>query len=190
MNRLRTRFSAYLSEEGVLTIHLYGIQRDKQVINKVVHVYTSRLCGSSSSAKKNNYILSCLEQEDKKKSDFPITLSYFEQFWKLYPRKAGKGQALKSWTTICNRPPKKRPTWLEIKKALHDQIKSELWKDKVIPHPSTWLNQNRWLNDASEMKSFKKDSDIHLPKYWDGVQYNWCEDGMYRSKSGKILPPD
>lgn len=82
-----------------------------------------------------------------------ITPSMFEKFWKLYPRKVDQGRAKTKWEQICSK--KDRPTWKEIKKAILAQRKSERWQQtEFIPHPTTWLNQQRWLDDPAEMKSY------------------------------------
>jgi hypothetical protein len=67
----------------------------------------------------------------------------FEVFWKLYPRKVKKGEALKSWL-------KKNPDIEECKKALVWQKTQDEWvKDNgaYIPHPTTWINQERWKDE-------------------------------------------
>jgi len=83
-----------------------------------------------------------------------IQKSQFEIFWKLYPKKIDKGKCLAIWNRICTRQDNV-PNWLEIRKAIHSQKNSERWKDpKFIKHPSTWLNNFGWLDNASEMKSY------------------------------------
>jgi hypothetical protein len=65
-----------------------------------------------------------------------------ERFWKPYPRKVGKGAALKAWRTAC-------------KTADPEQIIAGLtrfrWPDdhKFTPHPATWLNAQRWLDEPT-----------------------------------------
>lgn len=70
----------------------------------------------------------------------------FETFWKEYPKKVGKGDAIKAWAKI------KPLNGLveEIIQAVISQKRSGDWtKDggKYIPHPSTWLNGQRWLDE-------------------------------------------
>jgi hypothetical protein len=66
----------------------------------------------------------------------------FEDFWKAYPRKVGKLAAKKAWDRI-------RPTpdiVAEMGKALVWQV--EQWEDpQYIPHPATWLNAGRWMDE-------------------------------------------
>ncbi len=66
----------------------------------------------------------------------------FVDFWRAYPRKVGKGAAAKAWLknnceSIAG----------EIVKAVKKQ---EFTDDpQYIPHPSTWLNQWRWMDEDS-----------------------------------------
>ncbi len=64
----------------------------------------------------------------------------FQLFWKLYPRKVGKGAAAKAWAKNGGED------------ALDDILKDlrkRVWPtDKqYIPHPSTYLNSWRWLDE-------------------------------------------
>ena len=64
----------------------------------------------------------------------------FEEFWKAYPKKTGKGGAYASWKKL--HPPAK-----QVLKSLGWQINSEQWKKEngqFIPNPATYLNQRRW----------------------------------------------
>lgn len=88
-------------------------------------------------------------------SDFPITNkknitpAMFELFWKAYPKKSDKGQALTIWEKLCKKP--KAPNIDEIINAINAQIKTKRWQKGYIPLPTTWLNQSRWLDDPAEM---------------------------------------
>lgn len=68
----------------------------------------------------------------------------FEQFWKAYPKKTGKGGAWSSWKS--HNPP--------IDKCLYvveSQKKSVDWTKeggKYIPNPQTWINQSRWEDEG------------------------------------------
>jgi len=74
----------------------------------------------------------------------------FEVFWQAYPRKVGKGAARKLFFRLrCDK-------YLEkLIEAVNEQKKCEQWNDsggRFIPHPATWLNQERWddeMPDAS-----------------------------------------
>ena len=73
----------------------------------------------------------------------------FEAFWKLYPRKIAKKSALKAWLKV---EPESVPI---IMHALPDHVASDQWtKDggRFIPHPATWLNAERWLDEVEASK--------------------------------------
>jgi len=122
---------------------------------------------------------------------FAIVPSLFETFWKHFPKKRGKGQALSAWEKICKKSVKDRPTWRIVKMALIKQKDSELWKlrPEYIPNASTWLNQKRWLDDPKEMKVFNNNKEQKFI-IDDGIKYVLGEDGRYRhAKSGNIYIP-
>jgi hypothetical protein len=67
----------------------------------------------------------------------------FDAFWRLYPKKTGKGAALKAWKKI--KPANGLCERIAATLALYCQ--SDQWqKDhgQFIPNPATWLNQGRW----------------------------------------------
>ena len=65
----------------------------------------------------------------------------FDLFWEAYPRKVGKGAAVRAWRVA-------------MRKATAEQIvntvKSFIWPEdkQFIPHPSTWLNAERWNDEV------------------------------------------
>jgi hypothetical protein len=74
----------------------------------------------------------------------------FDDFWKAYPRKIGKGAARRAWQkTMPSRPPMEN-----VLDSIERAKASEQWqKDdgQFIPHPSTWLNQERWDDEPEEV---------------------------------------
>ena len=80
--------------------------------------------------------------------DEPMEQSGFDRFWGEYPKKQGKGAALKAWSRI-------RPGKVLVAKILNvvEQSKhSEQWRrdnGQFIPNPATWLNQGRWDDEIA-----------------------------------------
>lgn len=76
------------------------------------------------------------------------TLDGFDEFWQTYPRKIGKGQAKKAWTKavrsthphVIIRGATEFYQW-----CVRDQTDAQF-----IPHPATWLNGERWLDERVE----------------------------------------
>jgi len=78
-------------------------------------------------------------------------LSFFEVFWKSYPRKIGKGYAKRIFLKV--KPDE------ELFKKILDKVEilkgTEQWQKnngQFIPHPATWLNRDGW-DDEVELPS-------------------------------------
>ena len=70
----------------------------------------------------------------------------FTAFWAAYPRKIGKGAARKAWRKATGLPKVEVLT-----DAIHRASLSDDWRregGRFIPHPATWLNQERWLDET------------------------------------------
>ena len=80
------------------------------------------------------------------KTPAPDIAGMFAEFWKAYPKKKSKDDALKAFT-------KRKPTRELLDamlKALAWQCKTDAWlKDKgqFIPYPATWLNDGAWQDE-------------------------------------------
>lgn len=73
----------------------------------------------------------------------------FEQFWKAYPNKKGKGNAEIWWEK--NKPSRELTDKMLV--AIATQKCWTKWADndgQYIPHPTTWLNGKRWEDEALE----------------------------------------
>ena len=69
---------------------------------------------------------------------------YFGQLWSLYPRKVGKGQAKKAFKTAS-----KKKDFYDLLPKLMEYVQTLEGKDKqYIPHLATWLNGERWEDEA------------------------------------------
>ena len=104
----------------------------------------------------------------------------FENFWKSYPRKAGKGAAKKSFEAAM-----KKTTPEKILSAIEVQKQSRQWTSddgRFIPHPATWLNQQRW---DDELETGRHDDEQH------GQHGNAGNAGTVKRAGGYIPPvPD
>jgi len=71
-------------------------------------------------------------------------MNEFDQFWAAYPRKTGKGAARTSFAKAI-----KKTTLAKMLRTLAWQRESEQWLSGFIPHPTTWLNQERWDDEPT-----------------------------------------
>ena len=79
----------------------------------------------------------------------PITnnqeyIDRFDIFWKQYPRKVARPNAIKAWLKI-------KPDDVVLKKMLdainHQQLPSK--EIQFVPHPASWLNAQRWEDEIT-----------------------------------------
>ena len=66
----------------------------------------------------------------------------FDSFWKAYPKKVAKGDAVKAWKQTA----RKRPPLAELLSAL--ETAKAGWGDRqFIPYPASWLRAERWADE-------------------------------------------
>lgn len=90
------------------------------------------------------------------KNDFAYTDDWqaeFNEFWATYPRKTAKPLARKAFDKAI-----KKTTLSVMLMALKWQKQSEQWLGGFIPHPSTWLNQERWDDEPPPPSLNKKNA--------------------------------
>lgn len=75
------------------------------------------------------------------KDDWPN--DYTERFWQAYPRKVGKGSAMRKLSAI------RKDGEVSFAQLLGAIRKIEASEERFIPHPTTWLNQGRYLDAAA-----------------------------------------
>lgn len=74
----------------------------------------------------------------------------FEDFWKLYPRKVAKAEAMKAWAKV------KEEDRIKAIEALPNH--SRLWEDRdkqFIPHAATWIRGMRWEDEIDVVQKPK-----------------------------------
>ncbi len=74
--------------------------------------------------------------------------SRFDAFWRSYPKKVGKQDAMKAWKKIA--PDEELTntiiTAVETAKAKDSRFREE----RFIPHPATWLNAGSWDDEFDD----------------------------------------
>ena len=91
----------------------------------------------------------------------------FDQFWAVYPKKIAKGDARKAW----GQTESIRPDMETVIDSIKKQCQADQWRKddgKFIPHPATWLRQERW-DDEIEVK---------LPGVVDGKAWHETAKGI------------
>ena len=79
----------------------------------------------------------------------------FDEFWQAYPRqrRVGKGAAVRAFIKVGGQ---------DVLPDILKDLKRRVWPDEAqyIPHPATYLNQWRWLD---EIETGPTEDD---PEYW------------------------
>lgn len=77
----------------------------------------------------------------------------FEELWKAYPRRVGKGAAVRAYVKVGGQ---------DVLPDILKDLKRRVWPDEIqyVPHLSTYLNQWRWLD---EIETGPTEDD---PEYW------------------------
>lgn len=82
-------------------------------------------------------------QEEKNQKTGRRTEQEFEDWWRAYPRKVGKGAALMAYRTA-----RREATPEALLSGVERYSRSVAGKDpEYIAHPTTWLRQKRWLDE-------------------------------------------
>lgn len=86
-------------------------------------------------------------EESQFKESQSCSSKWFAEFWLLYPRKVGKGAAEKAFAQML----KNGVDWDVVRHALELQLSGLKAKEpRFVPHPATWLNQRRWLDEPEQ----------------------------------------
>lgn len=88
-----------------------------------------------------------IEKKTRKRKPKSSSLYRFDEWYAAYPRKTNRGHAEKAWQKL-NPDDVLIDTMLvavEIQKEQPDWKKDN---GQFIPHPGTWLNNKRWLDEA------------------------------------------
>lgn len=84
-------------------------------------------------------------EPDKKKEAIASSALDFEAFWTAYPRKVAKGAARKAYLAALKRIRAFDPAATILAGLI---AQAPAWSDpRFIPHPTTWLNGDRWADE-------------------------------------------
>lgn len=135
--------------------------REKEQLQLTCHV-TSR---DSHDTDKNREEIEIDKNIYSPSKSAPLIEELFLQFWKVYPKKVGKQDALKAFKKINPNQELVEQMISVIDKAKH----TTQWtknNGQYIPNPSTWLNQGRWEDDV-ESYEYKTSAEGREIRYAD-----------------------
>jgi hypothetical protein len=86
----------------------------------------------------------------------------FNDFWSVYPRKKGKGQARKAFEKALEKT--------DIVTILNGVVayieNGDMDDPQFIAHPSTWLNGERWEDEYVQVRSVSRSPQVGGPRDW------------------------
>ena len=128
----------YLEERGFI----HRKQRDQQST-----LYTLALTELGGRLPQSHEPISNNQSENLKNM---IINQQFEDWWQHYPKKTGKGQARNAYRGAV-----KKVTYEElIEAADRFSQQSQHTEKQYIPHASTWLNGERWLDEDESQSAW------------------------------------
>jgi uncharacterized protein YdaU (DUF1376 family) len=151
MREYETEVKSILDEFFTLTDDGWiNVRADKEIAHYRGKIEQASRAGKASAERRSNVRSTDVQLTNNHK---PITnnqeyIDRFDIFWKQYPRKVAKPNALKSWLKI-------KPDDVVLKKML-DAINQQGLPSKEIqfvPHPATWLNAKRWEDEVATASS-------------------------------------
>ena len=119
----------------------------------------------------------------------------FEQFWGVYPNKKGKGAARKAWEKATAGNDESAMLTdvllaLEAQKRYRIEAKS---LGEFIPewkHPSTWLNQECWLDEIGSHAELKQRHELQTCKHCSepvhGPRFDVCSHHLEFTPDGRL----
>tara|TARA_B100000795_G_scaffold14023_1_gene9620 strand:- start:3449 stop:4039 length:591 start_codon:yes stop_codon:yes gene_type:complete len=129
----------------------FRLRRDKSFINKQLEQLSSFVLRDDADTLPTRLPRVRVRVRVEKELEKEIEVDNgFDLFWKNYPKRIGKGKAQLAWK-------KHKPDIDEVLKTLFWQLESKEWfneNGKFIPHPTTWINAKRWLDEPTEVQTF------------------------------------
>ena len=97
----------------------------------------------------------------------PSEADEFEEWWSLYPRKQGKGQARTAYAKA-----RRTTSAHTLLASLRDQIPEYQRRGpKYTPMPTTWLNGEQWTNEFTPEPTYN-DPYAHMPNI-TAIRLGW-----------------
>lgn len=109
----------------------------------------------------------------------------FLEFWAVYPKKVGKGDAYRKWQTLVKSEKKKEQVIASVQK----HKSSDRWKEeegKYIPNPATFLHQKRFDDEVITKEDKEAQKEVpEIPKCKHGYPtYVACPNCLSEKENG------
>lgn len=106
-------------------------------------------------------------EKERERDNNTVADAAFDTFWAAYPKKVGKGQAVKAWKSAAKRAD--TATILTGLKAACATWRAARTEAKFIPNPTTWLNGDRWA-DEIDTPAVENEWVAPPPQDWEAIR--------------------
>ena len=93
-----------------------------------------------------------LKKNIEKNNDLKEVNAQFETFWREYPRRVGRGNALEAFVELSQEERE-----LSIAGAMRMAQDRNLPSLQFVPYPATWINREGWLDEAYPERELSKE---------------------------------
>lgn len=91
----------------------------------------------------------------------------FTEFWTVYPRRVGKGQARRAWKTALS-----KTTVESLLSGARRYAELKLGTDpQYIKHPSTWLNGECWEDEIPAPSTYSRAGGVKSREHLSASAY-------------------
>lgn len=148
-----TNWEKHQNIEKLSSIKEYNRERQRKYREKkryllgTTEVVTDNVCDSHSDSN-GDMSVTVASIDIKNKNKKKIYNHQFEDFWKLYPRKMGKQDALKTFTSLLQQG-ESFETIMSCTENYIKELQSNRTEEKYIKHATTFLRSNRYLDYLS-----------------------------------------
>jgi uncharacterized protein YdaU (DUF1376 family) len=147
MREYETEVKSILDEFFTLTDDGWiNVRADKEIAHYRGKIEQASRAGKASAERRSNVRSTDVQPTNNHK---PITnnqeyIDRFDIFWKQYPRKVARPNAIKAWLKI-------KPDDVVLKKMLEAINQQQLPSKEIqfVPHPASWLNAKRWEDEIT-----------------------------------------
>ena len=153
-----------LKDAGHISVQMNYKEGSKHILNRYIRILGEGIQENfdTSQRKLNDPIQENLidnKTDNNKKNITVNNNNNFDSFWKYYPRKAGKSEAIKAWNKLLPNEDLMRV----IAGNISERLRTGEWSknnQSFILHASTYLNQKRWEDEVigSQKKNYVADS--------------------------------
>lgn len=108
----------------------------------------------------------------------------FDEWWSAYPRKVGKGAARKAYA----KAKAKADTQTILSNTHRFAALMDGKEERFIPHPSTWLNQERWDDELPAPRETEADRMQRLARELENERNERANRLGYGTGEGHVVP--